>query len=232
MKKSLVLFSLVAIASAAMADFTPVNPKSTPFEPGIRGVMNRLYGEGNFQRIDDARDNLWNYDNIEGLGSAQFEAKFSAVGRATFGFFSGTDSNKFNPLFSVRGFGYANPEKPVTAVLDSAKTEDPFRFGVFFGFGRVGNMYSSDAEQNFFDLDHMVTFQILDENGQETGTYVLAWENSRFLGDHDYQDLVVQVNGVTSNGPPIATVVPAPAAMALGSLGLGFVGWLRRSRIL
>lgn len=230
MKKVMVVLSLFAVASTAMAAFTPINPKNTPFEPGIRGVMNKLYGEGNFQRIDDARDNLWNYDNIEGLGSAQFEAKFSAVGRATFGFFSGMDSTKFNPLFSVRGFGYANPEKPVTAVLDSAKTEDPFRFGVFFGFGRVGNLYSSDAEQNFFDLDHMVTFEIT--GGVNDGAFVLAWENSRFLGDHDYQDLVVQVNGVTSNGPPMATVVPAPAAIALGSLGLGFVGWFRRSRVL
>jgi hypothetical protein len=227
MKKLLVVLSLVAVASTAMAGFTPVNPQNRPFEPGIRAIMNRLYGENNFTRVDDGYDNLWSYASLEN-GSAQFEAKFSAVGKATFGYFAGANSAKFNPLFSVRGFGFANPNRPVTAVLDPDKTNDPFRFGVFFGSGRVGNLYSSDAEQNFFDLDHMVTFQI-----KSTGAYVLAWEDARRLGDHDYQDLVVQVNGVaTSKNSPSVPLVPAPAAMALGSLGLGFVGWLRRSRIL
>jgi hypothetical protein len=46
--------------------------------------------------------------------------------------------------------------------------------------------------------------------------------------------LVIQVNGVSPGikNSPSPVLVPAPAAMALGSLGLGFVGWLRRSRIL
>jgi hypothetical protein len=230
MKKMLVLLSLVAVASSAMAGFTPVNPQNHPGEPGIRGVLNKLYGEGNFARVDDGYDDLWSYASLEN-GSAQFEAKFSAVGKATFGYFRGADSAKFNPLFSVTGYGFANPNKPVTAVLDPAKTHDPFRFGAFFGSPLVGKLYSSDADQNFFDLDHMVTFQVT--GGDHKGAYVLAWEDARFLGDHDYQDLVLQVNGVTtSKNPPSVVVVPAPAAMALGSLGLGFVGWLRRSRVL
>ncbi len=230
MKKVLVLSVLVAVASTAMAGMTPVNSQNKFFEPGIYSVLDKLYGKNSYERVDDAFDNLWNYDNLAGIGSAQFEAKFSAVGAATFGYFSGTDSMKFNPLFSVAGFGYANPNKPITAVLDSDKTGDPFRFGVFFGFGRLGNLYSSDADQNFFDLDHMVTFQIT--KGKDAGAYVLAWEDGRCLGDRDYQDLVIQVNGVTSNGPPSVIVVPAPAALALGSLGLGLVGWLRRGRAL
>jgi hypothetical protein len=233
MKKLLVVLSLVAVASTAMAGFTPVNPKGGLFEPGFDRIMKHIYGKDvAYARVDDATDNLWSY--VDGMGSAQFEAKFSAVGKATFGYFEGEHSTQFNSLFSVRGFGYANPNKPITADLDPAETSTPFRFGVYFGSGRVGNMYSSDAEQNFFDLDHMVTFQILDNKGEGTDTYVLAWEDARFLGDRDYQDLVVQVNGVFAGKTPQPSVplVPAPAAMALGSLGLGFVGWLRRSRVL
>jgi hypothetical protein len=232
MKKSLVLLALVAMASTVMAGVTTqINPPSRPGEPGIRGIMNKLYGEGNFARVDDGYDNLWSYASLEN-GSAQFEAKFSAVGRATFGFFGGTNSARFNPLFSVTNNGFANPNNAKKAVLDPDKTHDPFRFGAFFGSGRVGKLYSSEEEQNFFDLDHMVTFKIT--SGDHAGAYVLAWEDARLLGDRDYQDLVVQVNGVkTFNAPPSAMpTVPAPAAMALGSLGLGFVGWLRRSRIL
>jgi hypothetical protein len=231
MKKLLVVLSLVAVASTAMAGITRVNQQAG-FEPGLREVMTELYGKGNFARVDDAYDNLWSYDNLNGLGEAQFEAKFSAVGKATFGYFSGAKSAKFNPLFSVKGYGFADQANPVTADLTVDKTRDPFRFGAFFGSGRVGKLYSSEEEQNFFDLDHMVTFQIL-KDGKGTGTYALAWEDARFLGDRDYQDLVVQVTGVkTFNSPPSPVLVPAPAAMALGSLGLGFVGWLRRSRIL
>jgi hypothetical protein len=230
MKKVLVLLSLVAVASTAMAGFTPINPQVRPNEPGIRGILNELYDGATYKRVDDAFDNLWSY-GPDGTGVAEFEAKFSAVGKATFGFFSGAQSAIFNPLFSVKGFGYANPDNPISADLKPSATKDPFRFGVYFGSGRVGNLYSSEEEQNFFDLDHMVTFQIT--SGDHAGAYVLAWEDARFLGDHDYQDLVVQVSGVkTFNAPPSPVLVPAPAAMALGSLGLGFVGWLRRSRVL
>lgn len=228
MKKALIL-ALVAVASTAMAGITPINPYGGLFEPGIYSVMNHLYGVGNYTRIDDSIDNLWSYAAAE--GSAQFEAKFSAVGKATFGYFEGTDSTQFNALFSVGGYGYADQTNSVTADLNPAETSTPFRFGVYFGSGRVGNLYSSDAEQNFFDLDHMVTFQI--KNGLNEGAYVLAWEDARILGDHDYQDLIVQVSGVFAGktGPAIP-LVPAPAAMALGSLGLGCIGWLRRTRIL
>jgi hypothetical protein len=230
MKKIAIVLSLAIVASSAMAGFTPVNPQYHFGEPGIRGIMNKLYGQDNFVRVDDGYDSLWSY--MAETGSAQFEAKFSAVGRATFGFFSGADAARFNPLFSVRQYGFAKPQNPITAELDPAKTNDPFRFGAFFGTGRLGRMYSSDAEQNFFDLDHMIAFQIL-KDGQKTDVYVLAWEDARGLGDRDYQDLVVQVSGVrTANTPPsLLPTIPAPAAMGLGSLGLALVGWLRRTRI-
>jgi hypothetical protein len=232
MKKLLVVLSLIAVASTAMAGITPVNAKDGLFEPGLDRIMTHIYGKGvSFDRVEDPSDNFWSY-GPDGTGVAKFEAKFSAVGKVTFGYFEGEDSTQFNSLFSVRGFGYAKPNSAIMENLDPAKTGDPFRFGVFFGSGRVGKLYSSAEEQNFFDLDHMVTFKII--GGANDGAYVLAWEDARFLGDHDYQDLVIQVNGVSPGikNSPSPVLVPAPAAMALGSLGLGFVGWLRRSRIL
>ena len=113
MKKVMVLLSLCAVASTAMAGFyTGQSAEFDPFEPGLRGVMNKLYGEGNFQRIDDAYDNLWSYASRMITGSAQFEAKFSAIGRATFGYFEGTDSTKFNPLYlQHQGFRLCQSEQ-------------------------------------------------------------------------------------------------------------------------
>ena len=61
MKKLIVLLTLIAVASTAMAGITTVRPMGSPFEPGLNRIMNHLYGEGNFTRIDDSKDNLWSY---------------------------------------------------------------------------------------------------------------------------------------------------------------------------
>ena len=56
----------------------------------------------------------------------------------------------------------------------------------------------------------MVSWLITD--GEYAGDYVLAWEDLKFLGDRDYNDLVVRVSGVA--------VVPVPAAVWLFISGL------------
>ena len=66
----------------------------------------------------------------------------------------------------------------------------------------------------------MVTWKILG-----TGNFVVAWEDLPGLGDKDYNDLVVQVNGAA---------LPSPEPGTLLLLGTGFVGMRtmvrRRSR--
>ncbi len=237
MKNGMIVLFVVAFAVSAQAGMTTVNP--TPWrgpvfrefnlETGNNSVLNQLYGADNYYRIDDSLDGLWSYFDSDS-GTAVFEAKFSSIGKATFGFFTGKDSTVFNPLFTVNGFGFANPGNPISASFTFDQTSDPFRFGTLFGSSRMGNLYSSVSDDNFRDLDHMVTYALLDSNREVCG-YALAWEDMRCLGDRDYQDLVIQVNGVIpAHRSPV--VVPVPGAMVLGSLGIVLIGWMRRTRTL
>lgn len=65
----------------------------------------------------------------------------------------------------------------------------------------------------------MVSWLITD--GEFAGDYVIAWEDMKRLGDHDYNDLVIRVSGVSA--------VPVPSALWLfGSGILGLVAVVRR----
>lgn len=88
-----------------------------------------------------------------------------------------------------------------------------------------GGVFYSDTALNPDQLDHMLAYQ-----GTNTDTvqippwaaglwtdneYILAWEDLLRGGDLDYNDFVVMVESV---------MVPVPAAVLLGILGLGVAG--------
>ncbi len=177
------------------------------FEPsliGAGGILDSEFGPGNMQRIDDNLDQYWNVaaDQVTVTAVAKY-AGFSQ----NFGFIDSSDN--FTSLLNVP---YMNAQTNTYNIADSAL---PFRFGL----DPSGSpLFSSDPADNvicgwFICLspkDHMVSWLITD--GQYAGDYILAWEDLKFLGDRDYNDLVVRVSGVS--------VVPVPAAVWLFASGL------------
>ena len=191
------------------------------YEPsliGSGGILDNEFGLGDLQRIDDDLDQYWYVAADEVTVTAV--AKYAGYSQ-NFGFINGDDN--FTSLLNVP---YMNGQ---SNTFDASASGTPFRFGL----DPSGSpLFSSDPSDNTVcmwslctpDMDHMVSWLITD--GQYAGDYVMAWEDLKFLGDRDYNDLVVHVSGV-SNIPE----VPVPAAAWLfvsGLLALGAVSRRRR----
>lgn len=209
---------------------------------GSEGILDRIYGTGNYVRVDDSSDALFlNFDPATVVA----EVKFAGNNPLTFGFFDTTGT--FQGVFNATGSGFGTDSgglaidaKDINGLdldltvagtngftpngqgefeLTVAQTGSPFTIGITSG----GQTFSSDRFANADLLDHMVTFQLLDGSGNLTNSYVLAFEDLSNGGDMDYNDLVVQINNVAA--------VPEPSTLAMGLTSLALVGgltWRRR----
>lgn len=233
---------LIGVTSHAEAVLTTVaNPHSAqPGNPGEwnlfdngsgkAGIMEFLYGTGNFVRVDDDFDKVWM--KINGAGATGI-SKFAGASQQL-GFRQGGSDTLLSPVISI------NIVPPTTTAISSAGIPS----GLFnwldaaTGATNVGTQYS-DPALNSDAGDHMVTFKILKKLGTPGNpataaavgvpTFVIGFEDRILTGtpplaDKDYDDLVVEVTNVR----PVAE--PGTLGLtAIGMFGLVWLGW-RRSR--
>lgn len=230
------LISLLLMVSVLPAAFTspdvPALGEPTIDTPG--GLLDRLYGLGNLERVDDREamvtDQMWQAMP----GSEQLRIMIMAR-YAPYGLDLGLIVDE-DPVANFQAIADAGgkprgiyPRSIATSVaFETAILDSAFRWGIFVSESeRVWSSREIDnvspvalAEDG--DGDRMLTFQIVDnENAPSNaiGSYVIVWEDSPTdLGmDRDFNDLVVEVSG--------AQPIPEPLSLSLLAGGLL---WVRR----
>ena len=239
----------------AMAGLTPVmvshdreNEISTLYEGAIGysngpTIMSRLYGTGNYVRVQDTGSNT---DQVWGSAGSGLKGGISAQVRyasdtTVFGVFKNPESNaNMTDLATISGSGFDAEFSRVNLSYASNIKENSFElsgfdsdpFGVSLPFALAfrnkpkGNSYSSVQDLNTDlagQLDHIVTFLIT--GGRAKGSYVVAFEDrsAHQGGVYDYNDAVVQLNGLVPMPEPTSFAIAG-----LGAFGFGFHIWRQR----
>jgi hypothetical protein len=185
------------------------------------GIMEYIYGAGNFTRLDDAALILWS-----SAGTSHSVGALAVYAGAAQSLYTAAPSGSPTSfIITPPGTINQNPARFVATQTFTPVT-DPF----LFLDQANGNSAYSDPSLSTGGIDRMVAFSVsgyLSTPGDlstftafSAPTYVLGFEDG---GDADYQDLVIEVQGV-SNVPDGGTTL----ALLGGAFTL--IGCARRFR--
>jgi len=172
-------------------------------EHGFDDLLDRLYGAGNYNRIDDSLDQIWL--DMDGFIEVQaiYAADYHWLG------YSLSETTGSPIIWLDDGFGGYLDTVGENALFNVEPDTDAFIWVL-----GDGTTYYSVELFNSDSRDHMVTFSI--PTFQDT--YLICWDNGG--NDEDFQDMVFEVRNVAA--------VPEPATICL--FGLGALALLRKRR--
>jgi len=223
-KTLLSIFAFGVVASAAQAQF--VNPATLHTSPDGHGldVQTLLNTHGQMSSVgtsapdygDQAAGRLFQFC---APGAQTWSMEWQNAGyapRHMLGYY--TDVHSANPAITWVLGGSATG-LPTTATVSISGV-----FGLAFGSGDNGNplastVYYSETNRNSNGDNRVLVTKDRHESGYcETCGLTTTWEDGGNMGDRDYNDFGLHLQGVQA--------VPEPTSMAV--IGLGVVGLMRR----
>ena len=202
------------------------------------GLLDELYGRGNYSRVSDQADQLWTH-GADGTSSVTLKLRYAGLQyqlgidpnpQAT----ASTLAKDFTPLATVIGIGFGarfssiNSSFAQVVSTDEIKIfrtgstiegksyqglPDPFAWllkAPVAGSHQTSDIWSTLVSQNSDGLDHVVTYKV--GSGAQT-RYVLAFDDQRGGGDCAYNDAIFEV---TSSLLP----APEPSTLVIGGVSL------------
>ena len=208
------------------------------------GLLDELYGRGNYTRVSDQLDQLWSH-GMNGTSSITLELRYAGLQyqlgidpypQAT----ASTLAKEFTPLATVIGIGFSAKFSSVDTSFAHALSADEiqiFRTGTTVqgktyeglpdpfawllkttvtGQHQTSDVWSTLVSQNSDGLDHVVTYKV---GTGATTRYVLAFEDQRGGGDFAYNDAIFEVSSIPLHAPE-------PSSFVIGGVSvLGLIGY-------
>lgn len=192
---------LLAAAAAVQAE-----------DPSLQEVLDSL----GFS-IDVNADEIFapEFESVFGSGAAAGLAQYTEhKGVTEFGWYSPDDPGALQPVFPADPNGLVGKS-------NSFYLGEDLVVGFYIS---ITDMYTwhTDDSLNSDDGHHCKVFPTIVDDQVVDWSYILAWEDQLGLGETDYQDLVVRIDGFS--------VVPEPGLVSLLGLSVPAVGILLRRR--